>query len=95
MNNMMHNISIRVDDNTNDKLNELVKYYDISKTQLLKKMIDSIYDRDIMGNDFSPDAKKGCMAHMCNIVTHANCIEDDEVRKNILEEVRQACLILR
>lgn len=91
----IYKIDVRVDIDTISKFNELTQYNNISKTKLVKKMIDCMYDRDIMGNDFSPDVKKNCMTHMCNIVKFVNCVEDDEVRKDILEEVTKACQTLR
>lgn len=95
MNNKTNKIDVRVDMDTNNKFNELVEYYGISKTKSVEKMIDMLYDKDIMGNNFSPDAKKDCVPHMCKIVQCTNCIEDDEVRKDILEEVTEACQTLR
>ncbi len=95
INNKINKIDIRVNDDTISKFNTLIQYYNISKTKLVEKMIDYMYGRDIMGNDFSTDVKKDCMTHMCNIVTNANCIEDDEVRKNILAEAGTVCQILR
>lgn len=93
--NKVYKIDVRVDEYTINKLNELAQYYSIPKTKLVEKMIDCMYDKDIMGNDFSPDTRKDCMAHICNIVTDANCIEDDTVRKNILEEVEKICPLLK
>lgn len=91
----VYKIDVRVDIDTISKFNELTQYNNISKTKLVKKMIDCMYDRDIMGNDFSPDAKKDCMTHVCKIVEYTNCIENDEVRKNILKEITGLCLTLR
>lgn len=95
MNKKEYKIDVRVNIDTSNKFNELVKYYDVSKTKLVEKMIDILYDKDIMGNDFSPDAKKDCMTHICKIVEYTNCIENDEVRKNILREITGLCQTLR
>lgn len=94
-NNKTNKIDVRVDMDTNNKFNELVEHYGISKTKSVEKMVDCMYDKDIMGNHFSPDEKKECMMHLCNIVNFINCIEDDEVRKDILKEVTEACQTLR
>jgi len=88
-------IDVRVDEDTMSKFNELIQYHNISKTKLVEKMISHIYDKDILMNEFAPNAKKKCMTHMCNIVNFANCVENNELRKNILEEVTKACQILR
>lgn len=94
-NNKVNKIDIRVNDYTYSKFNELVQYHNINKTKLIEKAIIEMYDKDILGNSLCPDVKKDCLVHMCKIVKCANSIEDDEVRKNILEEVEQTCRILK
>lgn len=94
-NNKINKIDIRVNDYTYNKFNELVQYHNINKTKLIEKAILEMYDKDILGNSICPDVKKEYMTHMCNIVKFVNCVEDDEIRKDILEEVTKACQTLR
>lgn len=94
-NNKTNKIDVRVNIDTSNKFNKLLEYHGVSKTKLVEKMIDIVYDKDIMENDLSSDVKKDCMTHMCKIVVYTNCIEDDEVKNDILEEVTKACQTLR
>lgn len=94
-NNKTNKIDVRVNIDTSNKFNELLEYHGVSKTKLVEKMIDIVYDKDIMGNDLSSDAKKDCITHMCKIVVYTNCIEDDEVKNDILKEINGLCQTLR
>lgn len=54
-----------------------------------------MYDKDILGNSVCFDAKKECLVHMCKIVNCTNSIENNQIRKGILEKVTRTCQLLR
>ena len=78
-----------------NKLYYLSEYYDLNLNKTLEHIIDRQYDIEINNPDIiNIKQRQECMTCMCKVVNTANCIEDDELRKSILEEVESACRIL-
>lgn len=92
-----YKIDIRVTRDIKRKYTELGKYFDLNNTKLMEKIVNDLYEKEIVNhsNSLSQDEKKGCMMHMCKIVNIANGITDDDIRKELLEEVEVTCQILR
>lgn len=94
-NNKIYKIDVRVDNHIYSMYNELADYHNINKTKLIERMMIEMYNKYIKGNDVSPDVRKDSLVHMCKIVNYANGIEDDYIRKNILEEAEKTCQLLK